>query len=307
MKRLSLVLTATALVSASALEAVQVPPQRRARYGDAEMFVTSLKDGGARAVSKFPSHATETLTAQSGQHLNVVFEIADEEGNALKPHQSFVRLTNKETKVSTYFVAEPTTSAVGDKKGAHKLSLDLSDRKSLYSAADAGMYDVFVIVGDAAISNPVEWRIGTVSLVPAEAPAKSPEILYSKPLLHESDTTRKPLKEIEHIFRAPEKRAPAIVSTAATVAVLGAFGVWVLTAMGLGLRLSLPATAIHWAAGFYSSFLAVLLLFAAYWLDYLRMFRTLGLLSVLAAPLAVCGRKLALALQKRDDATAKSD
>ncbi len=55
--------------------------------------------------------------------------------------------------------------------------------------------------------------------VASSVSAYQPQILYSKPLLHESDTTLKPLAEIHHQFRQPEQRAPFIVSLVFTALV----------------------------------------------------------------------------------------
>jgi hypothetical protein len=47
----------------------------------------------------------------------------------------------------------------------------------------------------------------------------SPQVLYTKTLMHDSDTTLKALPVINHQFRVPDARAPVVVSTAFTALV----------------------------------------------------------------------------------------
>lgn len=295
---LALAFSAGAAAASDKKEANQVT----AKYGDAQILVSG---GGAASPSKqtatFPKSASSSgsLTAKAGQFLYVTFSVTDAgDGAALKPHQTFVRLTNAKTGVSSFFVAKPDASS--NEVGRFKIELPVSDRKALRDATEPGDYDVFVIVGDAALTNPVEWKVGTVNLQPPAAPAKPSVPLYTQPLLHDSDTTLVPLKEISHIFRNPERRPHAIVSLVAAGLIVAVVVGWIGYALSIpGARVSIPLASFIWAVGFHGSLAAVFVLFGLYWLR-LTMFTTLGWLAILAVPLTVFGRQLLVSLQKRD-------
>jgi oligosaccharyltransferase complex subunit delta (ribophorin II) len=247
----------------------------------------------------FPNAASGSLTAKAGQYLYVTFSVTDAATKEeLKPHQAFVRLTNTATGVASYFVAKPDPS--GAEAGRHKLELAVGDRKALRDAVEAGDYAVHVIVGDAALENPVEWKVAAVNLQPPAPAAKAPVPLYTTPLLHESDTALAPLREIAHSFRTPERRPHAVVSLVAACAVVAVLVGWVLYVLSLpGLRFSVPWASSLWVFGFHGSFAAVLGLFALYWLR-LDMFTTLGYLALLAPVVAFFMHMLLSTLQKRD-------
>lgn len=67
----------------------------------------------------------------------------------------------------------------------------------------SGDYKIEVIVGDAVMTNPTVWEVGTVS-INFTRPANP------KPVRHVA------LPEIQHEFRPDEKRAPMTVSTVFT-------------------------------------------------------------------------------------------
>lgn len=68
------------------------------------------------------------------------------------------------------------------------------------------------------LHQPFLWSLGSIQFNLPQ-PVAQDEILYTKALLHESDTTLKPLKEICHQFRAPEPRPPVVVSLSFAAAV----------------------------------------------------------------------------------------
>jgi oligosaccharyltransferase complex subunit delta (ribophorin II) len=248
-------------------------------------------------VAAYPKESAGNVVAKDGQYLHVLFDVtASTTKDALKPHQAFVRLTNQKTGAATLFVAQPDDSAIADRKGVHRFSVDMSDRNSLFGAAEAGDYDVHIVVGDASIPNPVDWKVGSVNLQPRAAPVKAAPPLYTTPLLHESDITLAPLREIAHVFRAPESRPPAVISLAFAGAIVAALALWVLSALRLDMSFRVPLTASVWALGFHGCFGLILALFAAYWFG-LTMFTTLGYLSVLAIPTMMFGRQLLVSLQ----------
>jgi hypothetical protein len=80
----------------------------------------------------------------------------------------------------------------------------------------SGTYEIVFIASDDKMSNPTQWKLGSVKLSVSPPPEKKHEPLFTHSLLHESDTTLKPLPEIHHQFREPDRRAPWIISLAFT-------------------------------------------------------------------------------------------
>lgn len=225
-------------------------------YGEAQAIATAPGKAAAakapiRRQATYPGPASGgVLDATATQHLTVTFAVTNAaDGAPLAPHQAFVRFVPAAADGAgqiTHFVAAPDSAS--SIAGAHRFSLDLNDRKALATLTEAGEYHVDLVIGDTAIANPVEWRVGTVKISPAQPPAKSPPPLYTTPLLYESDTTLKPLREIAHTFRAPEKRPPAVISMGAGGLVVLAVVVWVTHVLSIpGLKLMLPA--FGWCVG----------------------------------------------------------
>jgi oligosaccharyltransferase complex subunit delta (ribophorin II) len=278
-------------------------PVIKASYGEAQLVVIGNSKGVvgpvARLKATFPNTATTPLAAVAGQYLQLTFSITDAiSGSALSPHQVFVRLTNKATRVQTNFVASMDGAPRGDDVGIHSLKLDLNDYKSLHAAGEAGDYSVTIVVGDPAISNPIVWTCGELHWQPATPPAGPTPILYSQPLLHESDTTLLPLKEIRHVFKEPENRPPPLVSVSASVIIVLGLVVYVVQAVRIpGFSITIVPPAVVWASGFYTFFAAIMAVFVAYWFA-MNMFTALTYVSALAVPTALLGHKMLRALQK---------
>lgn len=274
-----------------------------AAYGEAQVYVTGGSGAPlSRIAAAYPGVSSTPLVASVGSVLNVVFAVSNSaNGEGLAPHQAFVRLTHAASGTVTHFVAAPAPQMRAGVAGVHAWSVDLSDRKALAGAAVAGTYAVDVVVGDATVANPVVWRVATgVTLQPAAAAVKPAPPLYTTPLMHESDTTLAPMREIAHSFRMPEVRPPAAVSLVAAGAVVATLAVFVVAAFRLpGFFVSVPAAVAPWALAFFACFAAYIALFAAFWLS-VNMFTTLAYAAVLALPTAFTGHRMLVGLQALD-------
>ncbi|RYG51087.1 hypothetical protein EON67_04075 [archaeon] len=285
----------------------------RVKVGSASLWTTGGKPSASaapisRTLATYPQPAATTLSAKAGQQFSVSFGVTDEaSGEAMKPHQAFVKLTHTTTGVAAYYVAQPDTS-IGQDAGNHRMTLDVSNARALGHAAVGGTFDVDVIIGDASIDNPVMWRIGRVELTPPSATPKPATSLYTQPLLHESDVALAPLPLLQHTFRAPAKRPAAVLSYAAAGVIVAAAVAWMVYVLTMlpGMRWSFPWAAVHWAVPFHASLLAIGALFTAYWL-WLDMFSTLSYLALLAVPTALTGRQLLRYLNNRDLKAVKSE
>jgi len=223
----------------------------------------------------FPSKYDGLLEADSHQKLVMKFQLRDSTSEELiTVHQAFIRLTHQESQQEIFFVAEPDVNDV------YKFDLDLAAKAKdfLYLS---GLYSVNIIIGDAVIENPTVWNIADLELK-----FGAPSAGKSKPA--QLDQMYLPKPEIEHMFRQPETRPPALVSNTFTILVILPLLVFIGLVMKLGvgvssISLSLSAIAFHTSLG------GILLLFVGFWL-YLNMFQTLKLLFVLAIPTMITGR-----------------
>jgi len=171
-------------------------------------------DASLASVS-FPDQAGD-LSADNQQKIVMKFRVKDlTDGAYITPHQTFVRFLSKSTGQEVIFVAEP------DKNGLYKFEVNLNTASKEQFNSASGHYSVHLIVGDASISNPIFWHFADVALKfgsDAEPETTAMDKLYeAKP-------------EIQHMFRQPEPRPPAVLSQSFTVAcilpIILAFVLW---------------------------------------------------------------------------------
>lgn len=84
-----------------------------------------------------------------------------------------------------------------------------------------------LIIGDAVIDNPVEWLVAELELS-----------FSGQPSAVDSSSQYQPKKTIEHMFREPEKRPAAIVSTVFTALCLIPFFIMLVLWLRLGVNVS---------------------------------------------------------------------
>jgi len=242
---------------------------------DAEIGTADSDQSTATKLKKvvFPSKLDGALEADTHQKVIIKFQLRDTASKELVTvHQAFVRLTHKESHQEIFFVAEPDVNDV------YKFDLDVASKAKdfLYLS---GLYSVNIIIGDAVIENPTVWNIAELELKfgrPSAGKSNSVSDMYlAKPA-------------IQHIFRQPEKRPPAVVSNTFTILVITPLIVFIglVAKLGVGpstISLSLSDIAFHCSLG------GIFMLFVAFWL-YLNMFQTLKFLFLLAIPTMVSGR-----------------
>eukprot|EP01138_Halocafeteria_seosinensis_P003672 gb/GECG01003752.1/.p1 GENE.gb/GECG01003752.1/~~gb/GECG01003752.1/.p1 ORF type:complete len:317 (+),score=35.26 gb/GECG01003752.1/:1-951(+) len=274
------------------------------KLGDATVMVSSSRtqtgsSGGSKPNAQtisYPKALSQAISASAGEYVHVLLPVTDKDtGDAFEPHQSVLRLSRKEDGATAYIPAVASTKS----EDALRITVDVSNRGLLKQVADGGEVEATILLGDTRIKNQISWKIGTISLYPPAAPAEAEGPLYTKPLLHESETTLKPLKEITHVFKEPEPRPPVIVPVAfallTTVPWLAYFFYFLKQRLiGVSTVPVLPAIIFH------SCLLAILLLYLCYWFGFggINMFSTLGYLTVLAVPTAFSGNRLLRGLRQ---------
>ena len=101
-----------------------------------------------------PDKIAKVLVADHHQKLILKFSIKDKSsGENVKVHQSFVRLALNDAEI--IFVAER------DKSGTYKFDLDIGAKIEEFNS-QSGTYAMSVIIGDSAISNPINWYLADV-------------------------------------------------------------------------------------------------------------------------------------------------
>lgn len=192
---------------------------------------------GAAHTASFPRPVAGPIQATAGDKLRVSFKL---DGTLRGAHQVFLRLTHQESGEQAFYMFKEAKSS-----DAVAVSIDLSDDAANMLERRSGDYVAHVLVGDASLEvrlpavscaeSPRLTRIRTPLRTPQHGllyelaqvqlqlppPQRAPEVpLYHRTLLHESDTTLRALPEIQHRFREPERRPPAIVSRAFTAIAL---------------------------------------------------------------------------------------
>ncbi|VAH83460.1 unnamed protein product [Triticum turgidum subsp. durum] len=249
----------------------------------AEIGISDNDAGSAESVEKLDllKDTKVSLSANHLQKLRLSFQLSTPLGRTFKPHQVFLKLKH-ESKVEHLFVVPGSARQF-------KIVLDfLGLVEKFYYLS--GTYDLELSVGDASMENSFLRVLGQLELDLPEAPEKAP-----RPPAQAVDPLAKfrPQKEIEHIFRVPEKRPPQEVSLAFTGLILLPFIGFLIGLMRLGVNLknfpSLPGPAAF-ASLFHVGIAAVLLLYVLFWVK-LDLFTTLKYLSFLGVFLVFVGHR----------------
>jgi oligosaccharyltransferase complex subunit delta (ribophorin II) len=227
-----------------------------------------------------PDKVKKELEADHHHKVIIKFAVKDKaSGEKVKVHQAFIRLALNDAEI--IYVAEP------DASNNYKFDLDVSSKAKEFGSK-SGKYSVSLIVGDAVVSNPVNWNLADISLKFPDAPA------ISVPL-------NKPKPEIRHLFREPEKRPPQVVSTAFTGLCLVPIGILLVAWMKLGVNVSsFPISAV--SIGFHLGLASIFGLYLQFWL-HLDMFTTIKYLIMVGVVTFLCGNSMLVKIaEKRKNA-----
>jgi len=233
-----------------------------------------------------PNKAASVLEADYHQKVIMKFQLKDKSsGQLMTAHQTFVRLTNQNTKQEIIFVAEADSSMT------NKFDLDVGASAKEFASV-SGKYSMELIVGDAVIENPFSWHLADISLKFPEGGAAKADSL--------SQYSKRP--EIKHKFSVPEKRPPATVSLAFTGLVLFPLAILAFLWMKIGVNISNFPMSIS-AIGFHVCLAGIFGLYYLYWTQ-LNMFVTLKYLGFLAIPTFIFGNRLLSKLASKRKAAA---
>ena len=110
----------------------------------------------------YPGKLSKAIIADRHHKLILKFTVKDQtSGEKLKVHQAFVKLAMKSSEI--IYVAEP------DNAGIYKFDLDISGKAKEFGS-NSGTYAIYLLIGDAVISNPLNWHLADVKF---EFPGKN--------------------------------------------------------------------------------------------------------------------------------------
>lgn len=240
------------------------------------IFERDLSQPKEYITAKLNEKIAKALQADQHRKIQLKFAVKDKKAaTAMIVHQAFVALVHAESQREVIYVAEPDKTSK-----LYTFELDLKTHSKDFSGV-GGKYALRLILGDATVSNPVDWSIADISItvpaVEAQPVPKSKQIIYNK------------LPEIQHQFRQPEAQPPVVVSTTFAALCAAPFlillGLWLRIGLNFGnLRLSL------WALGFHLGLGSIFSLYYLYWLQ-LNLFQTLQYLAIIGTATFVCGNR----------------
>ena len=254
---------------------------------DAEIGVINTDQATAPAQLtsvKHPSKLGKALEAD--HHQKVVFKFALEDKatkEKIEAHQTFVRLGHVESGAEIIFVAEQ------DKKNSvYKFDMDVGAKAKDFGHS-SGKYKVSLIVGDAVISNPVDWHVADIAL---SFPASG-----ESPTAAAADDISKARPEIRHLFREPEKRPPAVVSNLFTLLCLAPIGIMFVGWIVVGVNVSSFSFSLS-SIGFHAGLFTIFALYYYFWLQ-LNMFTTFKYLLGVGVVTFLCGNSMLIKIAEK--------
>ena len=252
----------------------------------------------------YPGKLSKAIIADRHHKLILKFTVKDQtSGEKLKVHQAFVKFAMKNSEI--IFVAERDTT------GTYRFDLDVNAKAEDFGGK-GGTYSMSVIIGDAKISNPINWHLTDVKFeFPGNISSLIERLLYGSLLIFKptsiftadasttdsTDAWDKPKPEIKHMFREPEKRPPALVSTAFTVLCVLPFVALFLVWGKLGANISLFPFGL--SSIFFTIFLgAIFVLYVCFWLQ-LNMFTSMKYLIMIGVVAFLSGNSLLVKIAEK--------
>ncbi|GFR49110.1 hypothetical protein Agub_g10906 [Astrephomene gubernaculifera] len=283
---LALLLVHAVLLTASAQDASD--GHLVAELGISDVKVVIKKADGS-AISSLAATYPKAVLANPQVPASASLEVSlavKKSGEAFKPQQVMLMLRSKSLGLAAY--------AVGKLKGgAYQLSINAAAVEKQIGKLP-GEYDVVLLVGDPSVPKGIEYGLGTAELMFSAASTASEPAAVVRTADFQSVNNIKP--EIHHIFRAPEKRPPVVVSYVfAGLALLPLVVVLLYVPAATGVNFKAFSAAPLASLLFHGGLAAMLVLYLVFWLR-LNLVQTLPLAGALGLFVAVSGYLLLSAL-----------
>jgi len=240
---------------------------------------------GADKPLTFGQKYSTPIQLEGKQQLKLKFKVVDEKNQALTVHQAFVIFVHGSTKQEIAYVAEPDTQTK-----AYTFDLNLKTHTKEFAGL-SGQYNVRLILGDASVTNPVDWVFAEIQLkIPSTKPAELPKSQMV-------DYNPKP--EINHLFREPEARPPNFAADVFAILCASPLLLVIIAWLKIGINFGNFPISL-WPLGFHAGLTAIFGLYVLFWIQ-LNMFVTLKYLTILVIPTYFFGQRLfnSLAAQRK--------
>lgn len=235
-------------------------------------FLSSDGSVVSKDAASYPSAPLKSLGVGPQQQLEVTFSVSGP-----KPQQVMVLIISKASGATGTVLAK-------SKKGSTYSAVLNPASLATQLGSLTGEFEVVLLVGSSSVSKAVRWSLGTVVLSgPSSKPAH-------RSIANQRHVFVRP--EIHHIFRAPDKRAPAPVSLAFAGLALAPLLLVFIGAGVVGANFKgFPANSSgFWSLLFHGGIGAMLALYLLFWLK-LNLAQTLPLIAVLGLVTAFVGYK----------------
>lgn len=236
-------------------------------------------DTGTKSNKLTYPQTSHGLSVRQKDKLQLSFSVLSTATNQpMTVHQAFVKVTHLESAAEIIYVAE------ADMNDVYKFEMDLDTEAELLKGS--GKYSLTLMLGDAVVSNPINWNFCEMNLELSSDPLSDPTSPFlSKP-------------EIKHLFREPEARPPQSVSTVFTLLCLSPVLVLVILWFLLGVNISnLPLSPS--ALGFHGGLGSIFALYVYFWLE-LNMFEVMKYLFFLGVATFISGNYLLSNIAKKN-------
>jgi len=258
---------------------------------DVEISVVDREQTGAGSnphkVAGF-SKLSAALDADIHQKVMLKFSVKDKTTNQLtKVHQAFVMFTHIKSGQEIVFVAEADNSKV------YKFDADLQKSVKDFDYL-SGKYSIKLVLGDAVVNNAINWVLADISLKFPEHPSPVAEREAKV-----GDVTYEKKREIQHMFRQPEKRPPQVVSDTFTALVLLPLLLLFVLWLRIGVNVNNFPFSLY-AVGFHVGLTAIFGLYLLFFLK-LNMFQTLKYLAIIGSVTFFFGNRMLRALAERKE------
>lgn len=245
-----------------------------------------IQNKSLKAIKKGEVERTNDVnTLKSGDKVVFKFELVDENNSKFQVQQAMIRLFTTGKNDREAFVLAKYKVGAG-----YTATLNLASEFSTTLGSQAGEWNSEIILGDANSMPKIE-KLGSFT-VTIDGKAKLTQDAKVQKIFS-------PDRLVEHTFRVPDKRPPALVSIVFTGLVLSPLVLLFILWPVYGLNFKLYSFSISGVI-FHSALTCTIGLYIVYWLQ-LTMFTTLHYLMILSPVMVFSGHRAlsALALRRK--------
>jgi len=245
-------------------------------------FITAEGKKKSSNSYKFGKKALDAVHVAGKQSVELTFT-PKIDGSAAKPQQAMLMLSAAGG-LAAYAVGKPK------KDGSHTISVTQALVEKQIGKQGGDM-KATLLLGDPTVADSISWDLGSLHVPEDPEVAPTPKYLSA---------TFQPLNnvkpEIRHIFRAPDKQPPVVISLAFTGLALAPLGILLiaLTQMGINFQ-GIPSGGSLWVLLFHGSIAGMLGLYLMFWLK-LNLAQTMPLAVGIGLLVTATGYKALSAL-----------